>query len=123
MVEPATGVELGRVGMAGAADDRPRRRVGGRGRSADWAATSFEERAAVLRGAGRLFEEHAAEIEEWIVREAGAIPPKAALETHIAAQECYEAAALASHPLGEILPTAKPRLSASPAGCRSAWSA
>src|SRR5262249_27674714 len=76
-----------------------------------WAATSFEERAAVLRRAGLLFEEHAAEIEGWIVRETGAIPPKAGLETHIAAQECFEASALASHPLGDILPTAKQRLS------------
>ena len=40
----------------------------------------------------------AAEIEDWIVREAGSIPPKAGLETHIAAGECYEAAGLPGHP-------------------------
>ena len=59
----------------------------------------------MLRRAGQLWEEHAGEIEDWIVRESGAIPPKAQLETHIAAQECYEAAALTSHPAGEVLTT------------------
>jgi benzaldehyde dehydrogenase (NAD) len=65
----------------------------------------------VLRRAGDLFTKNAAEIEDWIVREAGSIPPKAQLETHTAAQECYEAAALPSHPHGELLATSKPRLS------------
>lgn len=45
------------------------------------------------------------------MRETGAITPKAALETHVAAQECFEAAALASHPTGEILRSAQPRMS------------
>ena len=52
----------------------------------EWAQAKPEERAAVLRRAGQLFEEHAAEIEDWIVRESGDIPPKAGLETHIAAR-------------------------------------
>jgi benzaldehyde dehydrogenase (NAD) len=110
VVEPATGAELGRTGIAGP-EDIARAAAQAAGAQRDWAATSFEDRAAVLRRAGLLFEEHAAEIEEWIVRETGAIPPKAALETHVAAQECYEASALASHTLGDILPTAKKRLS------------
>jgi benzaldehyde dehydrogenase (NAD) len=46
-----------------------------------------------------------------VVRETGAVGPKADLETHIAAQECYEAASLAAHPLGQIIPSAQPRLS------------
>ncbi len=110
VIEPATGTELGRTGIAGA-DDIATAAADAARAQRDWAAASFEERAAVLRRAGLLFEQHAAEIEDWIVRETGAIPPKAALETHIAAQECYEAAALASHTLGDILPTAKKRLS------------
>ncbi|WP_020672915.1 benzaldehyde dehydrogenase [Amycolatopsis nigrescens] len=108
--EPATGGELGRVGLADAADV---------GRAAElavtaqreWAATPYDQRAAVLRRAGLLFEEHAAELERWIVREAGSVPGKAAFETATAAQECYEAATLTSHPLGDILPSAQPRLS------------
>src|SRR3954447_16376445 len=103
-VAPATGEELGRVGIAGAAEVAASARRAAAAQR-EWAATSFEERAAVLRRAGALFEAHAAEIEDWIVRESGGIPPKAQLETHIAAQECYEAAALPSHPIGEILAT------------------
>ncbi|MCO6007089.1 benzaldehyde dehydrogenase [Actinoallomurus purpureus] len=110
VVEPATGAELGRTGIA-AREDIARAAAQAAKAQRGWAATSFEERAAVLRRAGLLFERHATEIEEWIVRETGAIPPKAALETHIAAQECYEASALASQPLGDILPTTKKRLS------------
>ncbi|MEU4537109.1 benzaldehyde dehydrogenase [Streptosporangium sp. NPDC023825] len=110
VVEPATGVELGRVGVAGA-EDVAAAAVRAVRAQREWAATSFEERAAVLRRAGRLFEEHAEEIQDWLVREAGSIRPKAGVETHVAAQECHEAAALASQPLGEILPTVKRRLS------------
>ncbi|NRQ32232.1 benzaldehyde dehydrogenase [Nonomuraea sp. NN258] len=110
VVEPATGHELGRAGTAGAEDVAGAAAVARRAQRA-WAATSYEERAAVLRRAGRLFEEHAQEIQDWIVREAGSVPGKAGFETHVAAQECYEAAALASQPLGEVLPTARKRLS------------
>ncbi|RAD83153.1 benzaldehyde dehydrogenase, partial [Burkholderia multivorans] len=61
----------------------------------------------------------AAEIGEWIVRESGAIQPKADLETTMAAQICYESASLPSHPKGEVLPSNEPRWSFSrrlPAG-------
>jgi benzaldehyde dehydrogenase (NAD) len=110
VVEPATGAEIGRVGVAGTADLAAATAAAARAQR-EWAVTSFEERAAVLRRAGALFERCAADIERWLVREAGSILPKAGVETHVAAQECYEAAALASRPLGEILPTALPRLS------------
>lgn len=110
VVAPATGEELDRVGIADAQDvaDAAARAAEAQ---REWAATGFEERAAIVRKAGLLWEEHAAEIEGWIVRESGSIPPKASLETHIAAQECFEAAALASRPSGEILRSGQPRLS------------
>jgi benzaldehyde dehydrogenase (NAD) len=110
VLQPATGAEVGRIGIADASDVAAATAIAA-GAQREWAATSFEERAGVLRRAGALFERHAADIERWLVREAGSIPPKAGVETHVAAQECYEAAALASRPLGEILPTALPRLS------------
>ncbi|MCP9976995.1 benzaldehyde dehydrogenase [Actinomadura madurae] len=110
VTEPATGGTLGTLGEASAAD------VARAARSAaaaqrDWAARTYEERAAVLREAGRLFVEHAAEIGGWIVRETGAIPRSGDLETHFAESLCYEAAALASHPQGLVLPSAQPRWS------------
>jgi benzaldehyde dehydrogenase (NAD) len=101
-IEPATGEVLGSYGVASADDVREAARVAA-GAQGAWAATAPEERAAVLRRAGALFEEHAGEIEDWIVRESGGIPPKAQLETHVAAQECYEASALPSHPAGDVL--------------------
>ncbi|WP_026401728.1 benzaldehyde dehydrogenase [Actinomadura rifamycini] len=110
VVEPATGGVLGVLGRADGAD-AARAASAAAAAQRDWAARSYEERAAVLRRAGRLFEEHAAEIEGWIVREAGSIPPKAALEASFAANLCHEAAALASHPQGLVLPSAQPRWS------------
>jgi len=107
---PATGEEIGRIGIADAEDvARAARRAAEAQRA--WAARPYLERAAVLRRAGQLCEQHAAEIGDWLVREAGSIPPKAGVETETAAQECYEAAALASHAIGEVIPSAKPRLS------------
>ncbi len=110
VVEPATGAELGRLGAADAVDAV---RAAGAAAEAQvaWAATGHEERAGVLRRAGDLWGRHAEEIEDWIVREAGSIPPKASLETHVAAAECFEAAALPSRPYGELLPSTEPRLS------------
>ncbi|MGC3003903.1 aldehyde dehydrogenase family protein, partial [Streptomyces sp. G35A] len=83
----------------------------GRTAQADWARAPHLVRAAVLRKAGDLFAEHADELREWLVREAGNVPGKADFELHVAAQECYEAAALASRPAGQVLPTDAPRLS------------
>lgn len=102
VIEPATGIVLGRFGVATAADAGRAATVAA-GAQHEWAAKRPEERAAILRRAGQLWEEHAEEIQGWIIRESGGIPAKAALETHIAANECYEAAALPSHPAGEVL--------------------
>ncbi|MFG3024099.1 benzaldehyde dehydrogenase [Streptomyces sp. NPDC048254] len=110
VVEPATGDVLDVIGVA-TAEDVPV--AAGRAARAQpaWARLPYTERAAVLRRAGDLFTEHAEEIQRWLIREAGSIPGKAAFETVTAAQECYEAAALVSRPLGEVLPSAEPRLS------------
>ncbi|MFF4120499.1 benzaldehyde dehydrogenase [Streptomyces sp. NPDC001714] len=109
--EPATGKTLGRVGSATAADlERAVERAVRAQR--DWAARPYVERAQVLRRAARLFEEHQAEIAEWIVRESGALRPFADFQTsNGAAEECYEAAALAAAPYGEILRSIEDRLS------------
>lgn len=101
-IEPATGNVLGHHGVAGV-DDVAEAAAVARAAQSDWAARAPEERAAVLRRAGSLWEEHGAEIQGWLVRESGGIPAKAALETHIAAHECFEASALPSHPAGDVL--------------------
>jgi benzaldehyde dehydrogenase (NAD) len=110
VVEPATGATLGRTGIADATDVA-RACVAAAAAQRDWAATSFEERATVLRRAAALFESRAAEVVRWLVREGGATQPKSAFEISLAVAECYEAAGLASRPLGEILNSNQPRLS------------
>jgi benzaldehyde dehydrogenase (NAD) len=110
VIEPATGSTLGSVGVAGV-DDVRAAATSAAAAQRDWARRRPEERAAVLRRAGMLFEQHAAELEDWIVRETGAIPPKAQLETHIAAAECFEASALPSYPHGDVLTSNDPRWS------------
>jgi benzaldehyde dehydrogenase (NAD) len=111
-LEPATGEELARVGSANAEDVGRAARRASEAQPA-WAATGYQERAAILRRAGSLFEEHADEIVGWIVRETGAIPPKGQLEDWFAASSCFEAAGLPSQPYGELLQTRDPVLSMS----------
>ncbi|MGW0734998.1 benzaldehyde dehydrogenase [Streptomyces sp. NPDC002851] len=110
VTEPATGAELGIVTHA-TGDDVTHASAAARAAQPAWAATPHLERAAVLRRAGDLFAEHADELSEWLVRESGSVPGKAGFELHVAAQECYEAAALASRPTGQVLPSEAPRLS------------
>lgn len=110
IVEPATGDELGRTGVADA-EDVASACAAAAAAQRDWAAAGFEQRAGVLRRAGALVEQHAAELQSWVIRETGAVAGMAEFAVGVAAQECYEAAALASRPTGEILPTAQPRLS------------
>ncbi|MFJ3897973.1 aldehyde dehydrogenase family protein [Streptomyces sp. NPDC090083] len=110
VTEPATGDTLGTVTLAAAEDVRTAV-AAARGAQAAWARLPHFVRAGVLRKAGDLFAAHAEELREWIVRESGSIPGKADFELHVAAQECYEAAALASRPAGQVLPTEAPRLS------------
>lgn len=58
VVEPATGTALGTLGQASARDVAASAAAAADAQR-DWAARTYEDRAAVLRRAGRLFEEHA----------------------------------------------------------------
>ncbi|MGW4830296.1 aldehyde dehydrogenase family protein [Amycolatopsis japonica] len=109
-VEPATGLELGNVGAASVDDVRAataRAAVAQR----HWAALPYHERGAVLRRAGDLLAANAQELAGWLAREAGAVMPFGMIQAGACAHECYEAAALASDPYGEVLRTGMPRLS------------
>jgi benzaldehyde dehydrogenase (NAD) len=110
VAEPATGDTLGTVTLATAADVATAAEAAARAQR-EWARAPHLVRAGVLRRAGDLFTEHAAELGEWLVRESGSVPGKADFELHVTAQECYEAAALASRPTGQVLPSEAPRMS------------
>ncbi|HET9111586.1 MAG TPA: aldehyde dehydrogenase family protein, partial [Ktedonobacterales bacterium] len=110
VIEPATGATIGSIGVASTEDVR---RAAERASEAQraWGSASFDARARVLRRAGDLWQQHAAEVMDWIVRESGSAVPKAGFETHVATNESYEAAAIASRPYGELLRSEEPRLS------------
>ena len=110
VVEPATGNELGTMGQADA-EDVAEAAASAAEAQQEWAALPHTARAAVLRKAGDLWAEHADEIRDWNVREVGAIPPMADFAMHVAAEECYQAAALPGQPIGQVLPSEQPRLS------------
>jgi benzaldehyde dehydrogenase (NAD) len=107
-VEPATGQVLAEVGAAGPGD------VGravalAQAAQQEWAATGYDRRAGVLRRAADLLEQHQPEVEQWTVREAGM--PRYFAGVAGPAEEFRQAAALASAPLGQVLPSTEPRLS------------
>ena len=110
VIEPATGEEIGRSGRADAEDVAAAARLAAAAQPA-WAATPHTARAAILRKAADLWTAHAAEIEQWVIRETGKIPPAAQFETHVATSEIYEAATLPSRSYGELIPSEQPRLS------------
>jgi benzaldehyde dehydrogenase (NAD) len=66
----------------------------------------YAERAKVFRKAAVLLEAHREECATWIVRETGAIPPKAQFEIDSVLHHCHEAAAMLTQPKGLVLPSA-----------------
>ena len=110
VVSPSTGQALGVVGIADAADVTRAAESAARAQK-EWAALPHPARAAVLRKAAQLWEQHTEEIMGWNIREVGAVPAFAGFALHVTAAETYEAAALPSAPLGSILASENPRLS------------
>ena len=102
--EPATGIALGEVGQADATDIA-HAAMRAKAAQADWAAHPLAERAPVFRKAAQFIERNADEIKEWIVRETGSVPAKAAVEVKVTLGELYEAAAMVVQPRGLILPS------------------
>src|SRR6266576_219690 len=110
VIEPATGQEIGRTGIATPADVARAAQLATAAQPA-WAATPHTERSAILRRAADIWLAHAADIEWWGIRESGKIPSAMQFETHVATQEIYEAATLPSRAYGELLPSESPHLS------------
>ena len=110
VIEPATGKVLTTVGWADAEDVRAAAKAAAAAQ-VEWAATPPDQRAAVLRRAAQLLEAHADQLRPWIVRETGGIPPKADFELHFVTSILIEAAAIATQPPGQMLPSSAKRMS------------
>src|SRR6202044_1692773 len=110
VIEPATGQEIGRAGIATPENVAHAAQVAAAAQPA-WAATPHTERSAILRRAADIWLANAADIEWWGIRERGKIPPAMEFETHVATTEIYQAATLPSRAYGELLPSEQPRLS------------
>jgi benzaldehyde dehydrogenase (NAD) len=76
-----------------------------------WAATAYDQRAAILRKAAALLTENQAELVYWIMRETGGIEPKAAFEVQMVANILYRASAMPTEPQGLVLPSDGDRIS------------
>jgi benzaldehyde dehydrogenase (NAD) len=107
VIQPATGAVLGAAGVADKAAVA-RAAKSAAAAQVEWAATSFVERARVLRRAADLLERHTDEIAGWLVREGGAIPPKAGVELANSVNQIHQAAGLATHAIAEVLPSPMP---------------
>lgn len=112
VTEPATGTVVATAGAATPADVDAAVAAAVEAQR-DWAAQPYVERTRVLRKAAELFLEHADEIATWASREAGIVVSGARGQGPAGAEECFQAAELASMPYGEVLRSAQPRLSLS----------
>jgi len=73
-----------------------------------WAATSYDERARILRRAAEIYEAHRAEFGDWTQRETGAVHGKMHHEQNFAVGELHAAATMPFQPYGQLVPSVVP---------------
>ena len=103
--EPAKGRHL--ASIAGSTpDDVARAALAAKAAQPAWAATSYQERARVLRRAAEIYEAHRDEFGTWTQRETGASHSKMHHESNFAYHEILNAATLPSQAYGSLMPSA-----------------
>lgn len=102
--EPATGDVLGSYSAANAKDVLSASKSAAAAQK-EWATVKPEEKAAIFRRAGELWNSHEEEIMQWIIQEAGSVPAKAGLEIHTASEICFVASGLPYHDIGKVMPS------------------
>jgi benzaldehyde dehydrogenase (NAD) len=109
--EPATGRHLATI-AGSTPDDVARAAEVAKAAQPAWAATSYQERARVLRRAAEIYEANRDEFGTWTQRETGASHSKMHHESNFAYHEILNAATLPSQAYGSLMPSAvKGRLS------------
>jgi benzaldehyde dehydrogenase (NAD) len=105
--EPATGRPLLTIAQSTAEDVAEAARRAAAAQPA-WAATSYQERAAILRRAAEIYEAHRPELGAWTQRETGAVHGKMHHEQNFTVGELLNAATLPSQAYGSLMPSAMP---------------
>ena len=109
--EPATGRHLATI-TGSTPDDVARAAEAAKAAQPAWAATSYQERARVLRRAAEIYDANRDEFGTWTQRETGASHSKMHHESNFAYHEILNAATLPSQAYGALMPSAvKGRLS------------
>jgi benzaldehyde dehydrogenase (NAD) len=102
--EPATGRHLLTIDRS-TPDDVARAAAAAAAAQPAWAATSYVERAAILRRAAEIYEAHRDELGTWTQRETGAIHDKMHHEQNFTIAELLNAATMPSQPYGSLVPS------------------
>ncbi|RJF91942.1 benzaldehyde dehydrogenase [Noviherbaspirillum saxi] len=110
VLEPATGEALHTIAIANPQDIAEAALLAKKAQPR-WAATPFEERAAILRRAADILRANAETIKPRFVRETGSVPPKVDFELGLAEGMLREAAAMLTQPHGLLLPSTMQRMS------------
>lgn len=110
VVAPATASLIDTVAQADAAD-LDRAVASARSAQRKWAKQPYAARAAVMLKAAQLLESDPSRLTDVLIPESGSGSGKADFETGLVISELQEAAAVASHPYGELLRSVKDRTS------------
>ena len=105
--EPATGRPLLTLAQ-GTAEDVARAAAAAAAAQPAWAATSYLERARILRRAAEIYEAHRDEFGAWTQRETGAVHGKMHHEQNFTVDEILNAATMPSQPYGSLVPSVTP---------------
>ena len=107
VLEPATGERLADVPSASPADVDAAARAASAAQ-AEWAAMTFDQRAAVLRRAAERLRSQADVFNRCNVQECGSTPAKAQWEVDASYEQLHAAAGLAAQPYGQLIPSSFP---------------
>ena len=110
VTDKATGEPLSRLGLATPEDVAEAARIA-REMQPKWYGMPYDDRARIFRRAAVLIEDNMDELATWIMRETGAIGPKADVELKMAAGILNASANMPTEAQGLLLPSNQGRIS------------
>lgn len=110
VIDKANGEVISTLGQA-SPDDVRKAAKAAKSAQDSWRSTSYEARADIFRRAATLVHEHREELAVWLMRETGAIRPKADVELKAATGILNASCAMITEPQGLLLPSNAGRMS------------